>query len=331
MVEQPYGRSMRLINRWRIGLVAALRKFTSQEKTSTGTEVFALFFALVGLGWFINALNQNAGPAICRFVKWASLPEAAVATLELVLPLLVVAIALWFLAKVRRDSLTPPSPAEPPAGHRGLILMLSDFKDQGSELASTAAALCGLASQPEFRREVFRSNWGPLAVAVEHHAVASKLQRCWLICTPTARNDFDDAKRLIGLFARSEVHVERVDIGDPNDLVQVMKCVKEIYRGAAAIYSLPPEEIIADFTGGTAAMSGGMILGALQSPRHLEYLCRGKPLLLNGQPRKSDEILRAKILAGVVIDSLLVLDAVQEDLEARGGSDGTKRAPAAKP
>src|SRR5439155_12930204 len=70
-----------------------------------------------------------------------------------------------------------------------------------------------------------------------------------------------------------------VPIKKPNNIGETAQAVSRIYLELAQTGSrLRPEDVIADFTGGTAAMSGGMILATLDEGRKVEYVIRGVTL-----------------------------------------------------
>jgi hypothetical protein len=82
--------------------------------------------------------------------------------------------------------------------------------------------------------------------------------------------------------------------------------ITEIYREAALKYNLEPGQIIADFTGGTAAMSGGMILATVEEERQIEYVRQDKPLLVDGRARTPEEIAQEQILITIRTTPTLV-------------------------
>lgn len=159
--------------------------------------------------------------------------------------------------------------------------------------------------------QILASNWGPLWVAVQHHRTA--LQHCWLVCTEGERGSLDHfavAQLLIQHAALTSrpVTCESVSIKNANDVVEVVPVVDRIYA------SLPPgigvDDVIADFTGGTAAMTGGMILATLDAKRKIQYLRQDRPLLeQHGHSLRyltQDEIRADKVLVTVETEPKLV-------------------------
>ena len=143
----------------------------------------------------------------------------------------------------------------------------------------------------EFRSHVLRSNWAPLWVALEHHLPAE----CWVIATQGdtgSAAQFEKAKTLLAeVSPKTRFHLETV--ANPYDLGLVVAAVHRIYDAAAHRYNLEPKEVIADFTGATAAMSGGVILATLSADRHLEYLRQDVALLDGGVALSADRIRAA--------------------------------------
>ena len=114
---------------------------------------------------------------------------------------------------------------------------------------------------------------------------------CWLIATepppegtadPTAgagsgigepaqssgRNAAELRERYKDRFEKIEV----IPIGDADDPEETFVAVEEAYRRARKRYGLKAGEVIADFTGGTKAMTAGMVLGCVGQGRRLEYM-----------------------------------------------------------
>ena len=158
----------------------------------------------------------------------------------------------------------------PPPRHRGVILLVSPYSARRESAYTKLAKLEAACrrSPAEFRSQALCSNWGPLLVSLEHHQPAE----CWLIATEGDKGlavQFAPARTLLAaISAGTRFHLETVP--NPHDLGLAAAAVHRIYDGAAHGYNLDPKEVIADFTGATAAMSGGLILATLTEDRHLE-------------------------------------------------------------
>lgn len=207
-----------------------------------------------------------------------------------------IAALLVFAAMCRNyrdnDSPLPVRSLLPPPPHPGLILLLSPYSPRRDSTCLTLSALEAAAFQTSsnFRGQVLRSNWGPLLVALEHHLPA----QCWVIATEGdtgSAAQFEKACTLLAAISpKTRFHLTTVP--NPYDLGLVVAAVHSIYDDAAHRYNLKPAEVIADFTGATAAMSGGVILATLSEDRHLEYL-RQDVALLDGAVPLSPEQIRA--------------------------------------
>lgn len=160
--------------------------------------------------------------------------------------------------------------------HRGLILSLSDYHDFGTNLP-TSADLEEAIDTERLDIETFfnTSNWGQIAFAVAHHS--SLLQKCWICTTPKSSECFRLAEKLVKYVSQSrggrEVVCEQIKISDENDIGQTAVAVSNIFRELKPLTAgLTANDVIANFTGGTAAMSGGIIMATLDAGRKIEYV-----------------------------------------------------------
>lgn len=223
------------------------------------------------------------------------------AVAQLLVPVLAAAAVFGVMCRNYRDNQSPAPVRSllPPLRHRGLILLLSPYSPRREsscpDLASLEAACLRTASG--FRGQILRSNWGPLQVALEHHLPA----HCWLIATEGntgSAAQFENVKTLLAVVSpKTRFHLETVP--NPYDLGLVVAAVHHIYDDAAHRYNLDPKEVIADFTGATAAMSGGLILATLSEDRHLEYLRQDVALLEGGVALSADRIREACALVWI--------------------------------
>ena len=101
-----------------------------------------------------------------------------------------------------------------------------------------------------------------------------------------------------------------------SDVESMFATVNSIYMEAAS-HGLQPQDVIADFTSGTAAMSGGMIIATLRDDRPVEYLRQTRPLVDGDRALTRDEIAAEMLVE--VGTSLDLVDQMQT------GPGATKR------
>ena len=298
--------------------------------------LFWLFFALEPLFTFIDVEvarglfgsppdgDWNAG-------RWA-IGQALLPALLFIGTLLL----FWWRYRHKRVKTNPDLMM--PEAHKGLIFMISKYycregKEKCGELkvpATAEALIEALNAEPSppsivnaagsgggdgeakrepakkpnvyesLRRCAFASTWGTLWAAAEHHRRA--LQHCWLVCTTgeSGTEDlFEAAQRLVQAAAFRKVKCYCVLIPDAYDVGEIVAVIDDVYR------ELPPglnaDDVIADFTGGTAAMTAGMVLATLDRQRKIQYLRQDKALLRGDErwPLAQEEIEESQILAMV--------------------------------
>jgi hypothetical protein len=127
-------------------------------------------------------------------------------------------------------------------------------------------------------------------VALRYHlsnaeAGGQALQRCWLVASGGPGGTVGEAED-IRLRYGDRCRISIVDLNDAFDVKEVIACINRLYAdleaegeegrdGAEGDVPLRPDQIIADFTGGTSPMSVGLALACHQrSP--LEYIYGGK-------------------------------------------------------
>ncbi len=133
----------------------------------------------------------------------------------------------------------------------------------------------------------------PAATSFRHHWMKGngRLKYCWILCTNgqvefSARNmvwelvngklvSHNDTEWVISDAENSNrririkfVRLAEKEKDNPN---QVFKCIKKIY-GEARSLGLRPEDVIADYQGGTVSMTAGMVLACAIPERRLECL-----------------------------------------------------------
>lgn len=132
---------------------------------------------------------------------------------------------------------------------------------------------------------------------VRHLQLSSQLEHCWIIGTESSietvrkiRNQYEDqvsihsdipirsqsGDRTLVSFLKDE------DINDPEYLQDV---INEIYCYASS-FGFQDSDIIADFTGGTKAMTAGMILACIAPGRRMEYFSQLDQDRENGEDLK---------------------------------------------
>ena len=186
-----------------------------------------------------------------------------------------------------RASTTAQRPIFP---HRGLIASVS-LVPKAAQIPVEAAMVAAPGSGPNLRTHVLRclyqTSWGPLAAAVDLHQ--ERLRHVWLLCTPQVHHDVPLIRKWIGFLATANpvgVEVHEVQLADRNSVHDAREAIHGIYRSLEAV-GLRDNQVMADMTGGTAAMTAGMILATLDDQRQVEYLSQDprEALLVDGDPR----------------------------------------------
>lgn len=266
--------------------------------------IIGAFLLFLGMTWTVNVglavLGTNVGP-------WSALTVSAAI-------LFAGALLLAVQARLVRDRLSyylePPTPA------RGLILSLSLFNGRDSDFKNVAD-IQQLGTSALDEAKLAKTNWGPLYVAARHHA--QTLERCWLLCSEGSCDQFDVASTLIkyAVSAAScdrKVEVDWKLVRNVNDIADVARVVDGIYKDAAIYFNLGPKEIVADITGGTAAMSAGMVIAALPEDRRLEYLRQDVPLVVDGRLLSAEELSIKKGIVELQVCIELLPEGVQQEL-----------------
>jgi hypothetical protein len=196
-----------------------------------------------------------------------------------------------------------------PEPRPGLILNLPLFNRKGYD---SPKELVMSVSQPSFRPRALTSNWGPLAVAVEHHA--GTLRHCWVVCSPQARDDFPHAVALISAVAPgTECH--QINLENQNSIVDVQQKILKVYESFGPACGLSSSDIIADITGGNSAMTGGTVLATLDEERAIEYLRQDTRLVQKNEQGvdmalSREDIREKQLLIGIRTTGEMVRDVV---------------------
>ena len=109
------------------------------------------------------------------------------------------------------------------------------------------------------------SREGTLREAIQYHQPV--LEHCWLLVTPEMQ---DRAKQAMDHFPdlRFTLHA----LGDRYDSQACYQTVRDIYQREASRLDVPPEQVIADITGGTKPMTMGMIVACLDGDYPIEHV-----------------------------------------------------------
>jgi len=104
-----------------------------------------------------------------------------------------------------------------------------------------------------------------LREAIRHHQPV--LEHCWLLVTPEMQ---DAASQVMSHFPdlRFTIH----SLSNRYDSQACYQTVRDIYRQEAPRLSIPPEQVIADITGGTKPMTLGMIASCLEGDSPIEHV-----------------------------------------------------------
>jgi hypothetical protein len=289
----------------RVSLFEAIRNLFTFERhrTRNSLVLFVAGFA------FLGALTNSLFSVIALLNRWVlhrlhfSIHDSpgvslGVSLFDLLVTLVMVLLVLWLMW--RFSSSPEPSAAilEPPRAHGGLLLLVSVYRPRENSLFQRVEDID--FNDSAARLELFRSNWGPLAVAAEHHSPV--LKHCWLLCSDGESGSVRQsayAERLIHHFAGPDTQCH-VMLTDANDVSKIVNDVKALYDHAALRFNLAPDELISDFTGGTAAMSCGLVLANTAAEHDVEYLRQDKPLVQNEVALTRSEILEKQVVVTVV-------------------------------
>lgn len=289
----------------RVTLFETIANFFDFKRNRTGKSILLFLAGFAALDILINALF-----ALMSFGnKWilyklgrTSLEKPGEVfiscLLDLLVTIIIVLVVFAVMAQFRSGPADAPVTLESPPPHQGLIFLLSPYFDRRQSSFSTYQDID--LRREDARLELFKSNWGTLAAAAEHHGRA--LRHCWLVCTEGdvgSATQFEQASTIVRQFGNPKVICHK-EFTDSNDVSKIANDVKAIYQKARFEYNLLPEQIIADFTGGTAAMSGGLILATVSADQKVEYVRQDKSLVKDNRALSRDEILNSEILITVV-------------------------------
>ncbi|MFN7949862.1 MAG: hypothetical protein U0Z53_31225 [Blastocatellia bacterium] len=291
----------------RISPVEIISYFFDFQRHRTGKSILAFAASFVVLALFTNALGGVIGVALRRlfFPKLLDKPELLpAAVVDLLLACVLVAAVYLLMRRHVRLSLEAPVTfmAVTPAPHAGLIVLLSTYYHRKESRFQNVEEI--VVEAADARLELLKSNWGPLVVACEHHL--TELRHCWIVCSGQSAPQYEAAEKLVRTFAGAWVTCHKVEVDSVYDVKLMAETIDRIYTEAALQFNLLPSQIVADFTGGTATMSAGVILATMAEDRKIEYLRQDQSLLKDVQTAKTgQEIVDAKLLMSVVTKPFL--------------------------
>jgi CRISPR-associated protein (Cas_Cas02710) len=299
-------------------IVDILSNFLDFKRNRTGKSIILFLVGLISVSWIASSLYgffDHLAKGIWYLIGAEKLRDNWWWGLGVTGSDVIVALFVFYLVyRTMRRHLEPVVTTVPslrfetPAPHQGLILLLSIYQKRECKFDTFDKIS---VADPDVRKELLKSNWGPLVVAVQHHAQKETLKYCWLLCTGGEKGSalqFDVAAKIIKHFAGEQVICHKQEISNLNDVDEVAKTVGTIYEKARLGEDLLPEHILADFTGGTAAMSGGLLIAALSNNRQVEYFSQDpqKPIFkTNQEPFTPAEIAAANVLITITLSPLV--------------------------
>jgi hypothetical protein len=186
-----------------------------------------------------------------------------------VLLLVVAALLYRLVVEDLRPDLAVSVPGKPAGQHKGLIALVS--YGRLSDIPATAAIKYHLAENEAGASERLRCCW---LVATEAPS-QKELDPTAGVVVPYGEPPQSSAKNALDLCDRYRERLDKVEvitIGDADDPEDTFVAVEEAYRRARKRHGLEAGEVIADFTGGTKAMTAGMVLACVGKGRRLEYM-----------------------------------------------------------
>ena|SRR3990172_807352 len=274
-------------------LSMALANMFALQRGQPLSSILLVIWSLLTLGWFVNSSTDSVawlgefliGGArdFSEFGKHFS--QALIPSILLFATIGLLYLNYWWN---RRHGDVVGIAAEP---HRGLIVQLSDYQPRISKYKDADQVSAALANNNLDLGELLKSNFGSFTLAARYHS--SVLEHCWILTTELSGGRYPLAENLIKSVTNHNVKCYQVPVSDPNDIGNTASVIRGIYLQN----KLPSKDIIADFTGGTAAMSGGMILATLDEEQDLEYLRQDLGYFnASGVPKDNATIRKESIL-----------------------------------
>lgn len=238
--------------------------------------VLKVIGAIAVLGWF--------GDSLLTFIQGLALKilgtedktdySAAILQLGLVIAFGLLYVALLYFNRKRTQKIGRYL-SESSFPHRGLIIGLSTYSSKGDLIPARILDEKLDAGELDIDEFYNLSNFGLLAYMITHHSPL--LQKCWICVSEDTKEHFDLAKKLVNYVSKKkggcEIECEMIEIGDGHEMSVVATKVSSIYEDLSRPGSdLRPSDVISNYSGGTAAISGGIIIATIASDRKIEYL-----------------------------------------------------------
>lgn len=121
----------------------------------------------------------------------------------------------------------------------------------------------------------------PAEAAIRYHqrptAAEPGLQICWLIAGPGEgeQSSLQNAYHLRDKYGQEGIEFFILQVKDADDPKETFHLVQGIFNQCDLQYGIPPQQMIADFTGGTKGMTAGMVLACTLPDWDLQHM---KPL-----------------------------------------------------
>lgn len=246
---------------------------------SGSLRVIAVVVALlVGIGWLSDSLFEwltdldtlAQGKAVENWWPIHRLVAVGLFTLEL--------LALWWLARGARRRYRPRIEADArPAQARGLILFLSNLKDE----QTVAAALSELTGIDDFRTRFADANWRMPLEALAYHL--PRLERALVICSPQSIRQWSLFRDLSArLFPNADLVLCEIGSLHPQDrqyqgglsfedLATVARATDDALADLMDA-GLPLADILIDITGGLKPNAVAATAVALAEGRRIQYV-----------------------------------------------------------
>ena len=184
---------------------------------------------------FSTWLEKTFGETPARLAQLVAIGVAAAVALG---------VLYWALGQERREWVPVPIEQQPPR-FPGLIVLVGPGREGEDPLR------------------------GPCGPAIEYHLPTLRI--CWMLISEGGKGA---AKDLCSQY-EGKCQIKPVPVGQGFDIYETYRAVWEIYLKEARDAGLSPDQIIADFTGGTKMMSAGMVL-ACGDRWPMQYMS-GKP------------------------------------------------------
>ncbi len=238
--------------------------------------VFKVVLGILSLGWIADSIFPflQAG----SYYLWTkSLPSefnSAEKLYTMTIPVVWFFCYVGVLFAIRQQKINVLNyPIQGSYPRRGLIISLSPFNEKQTTAAELEKQIDDKTLDIE---QLFNhTNWGQLAFTIAHHAPL--LQKCWVFSTSKSSEQFPVAEKLINYvsqqFEGRTINCSEIKLEDENNISEMATKVNELYHDLGNTESpLHARDVISNYTGGTSAMTGGMIMATLNENREIEYL-----------------------------------------------------------